>query len=255
MRTAIRLLMHWFYRPFLRRYLLKGRSFRRGGLRLAIPAGVFHPAFFGSTKVMARFLERQELKGRSLLEIGCGSGLLSLVAARRGAEVTALDINAKAVACCRDNAARNSLALLTIKSDLFDSLPARPYDIIISNPPYFEGEPGSAAAAAWYCGEAFGFFRRLFARLPEYSHPGSRVWLILSASCRLESIGTIAGQYHYGLDPVYEEARLFEDFIVFEAKPIVAKHKIRQRNFTPFAKDDCHGPGGISSCQRQPPLC
>jgi len=228
MRKIIRTLMHWFYRPLLQRYLRKGRSFRYQGLRLSIPAGVFHPGFFGSTKVMARFLQQQNLGGQALLELGCGSGLLSLIAARQGADVTAVDVNPKAVACCRDNAAGNGLPLRACQSDLFGSLPPRPYDAVFSNPPYFEGAPDSAAAAAWYCGESFSFFRRLFERLPEYTHPESRVWLILSESCDLQAIGAVALQHRYALSPIYQAYSLFEGFILFEAKPIMAKHEAGQ---------------------------
>lgn len=220
MRRFLRTLLHRFYRPLLQRYLQKGRSCRYAGLRLFVPAGVFHPAFFGSTRVMAAFLRKQELQGKSLLEIGCGSGLLSLVAAGQGAEVTALDINPAAVACCRDNAARNGLPLQACQSDLFDKLPARRFDVILSNPPYFEGEPGDAAAAAWYTGEDHRFFRRFFGRLPQYAHPGSRIWLILSESCNLEAIEAIARQHRYALSPAFRRRRLFEDFIVFDAQPL-----------------------------------
>lgn len=219
MRKAIRRLMHRFYRPLLQRYLRKGRSFRYDGLRLFVPAGVFHPAFFGSTKVMARFLEGRNLEGKSVLEIGCGSGLLSLIAARQGAEVTAVDVNPAAVACCRDNALRNKLELAAIESSLFDKAPGRQYDIVFSNPPYFEGEPESSAAAAWYCGESFHFFRQLFAGLPKYTRPESRVWLILSESCNLEAIRAAAEQHRYTLRPVFQASRMFEDFILFEARP------------------------------------
>ena len=46
-----------------------------------------------------------------MLELGCGLGLPSLVAAARGADVTAVDWAADAVALLRRNAARNGLAL------------------------------------------------------------------------------------------------------------------------------------------------
>jgi predicted nicotinamide N-methyase len=46
-----------------------------------------------------------------VLELGCGLGLPSLVAAARGAEVTAVDWAVGAVDLLRRNAARNGLAL------------------------------------------------------------------------------------------------------------------------------------------------
>lgn len=228
LQKAIRLLLHWFYRPMLLGYLQKKRVFRYQGLRLSIPAGVFHPGFFGSTKVMARFLQGQKLDGQRVLEIGCGSGMLSLIAARKGAEAIASDINPMAVASCRENARLNGLAVVAFQSDLFEKAPSLSYDIILTNPPYYEGEPASPAQAAWYCGKNFLFFRRLFEELPEYTHSGSRIWMILSESCNLEAIGAIAGQNRYSLSPVFRASRLFEDFILFEATPVSVKDEVEK---------------------------
>ena len=44
----------------------------------------------------------------SVLEIGCGSGIISLHLAQRGNEVTAVDINPKAVEATKFNASFNS---------------------------------------------------------------------------------------------------------------------------------------------------
>jgi predicted nicotinamide N-methyase len=52
-----------------------------------------------------------EVAGLRVVELGCGLGLPSLVAAARGAEVTATDWAADAVELLRDNAARNRLEL------------------------------------------------------------------------------------------------------------------------------------------------
>jgi predicted nicotinamide N-methyase len=46
-----------------------------------------------------------------VVELGCGLGVPSLVAAARGAEVTALDWAASAIELLRENATRNGLAL------------------------------------------------------------------------------------------------------------------------------------------------
>jgi predicted nicotinamide N-methyase len=51
------------------------------------------------------------LVGVRVLELGCGLGLPSLVAAARGAEVRAVDWAEDAVVLLRQNAARNGLAL------------------------------------------------------------------------------------------------------------------------------------------------
>lgn len=75
-----------------------------------------------------------ELPGR-VLEIGCGLGLPSLVAASRGAEVTAVDWSADAVEVLRHNARRNGLQLRAEVVDWHepDWLLARaPWDLVLA---------------------------------------------------------------------------------------------------------------------------
>ena len=52
-----------------------------------------------------------DVSGLRVVELGCGLGVTSLVAAARGAEVTATDWSADAIELLRSNAARNRLSL------------------------------------------------------------------------------------------------------------------------------------------------
>jgi predicted nicotinamide N-methyase len=59
----------------------------------------------------------EDLAGVRVVELGCGLGVPSLVAAARGAEVTAVDWADDAIELLGDNAARNSLALEAVRAD------------------------------------------------------------------------------------------------------------------------------------------
>jgi predicted nicotinamide N-methyase len=59
----------------------------------------------------------RDLEGVHVVELGCGLGVPSLVAAARGAHVTAVDWAADAVELLKDNAARNHLALHAVHAD------------------------------------------------------------------------------------------------------------------------------------------
>ncbi|HMQ63487.1 MAG TPA: methyltransferase [Flavilitoribacter sp.] len=218
MRGLFRMAMSRLYKPVLERYLRKDRTWRYNGFRMDIANSVFHPAFFGSSRVFAWFIKRQDLSGKTLLEIGCGSGLLSMVAAAGKAVVTAVDINEKAVECARQNAKINGLEMTVIHSDLFEKAPLQQFDLIICNPPYFPAEPKNPGAYAWYCEDDFGFFRRFFAAIPAFIHPHSRIWLILSEVCRLDAISAVAEEAGFRLKKILTEQSQFEIFIIFEAE-------------------------------------
>jgi predicted nicotinamide N-methyase len=68
-----------------------------------------------ATAVVEALPER--LDGVRVLELGCGLGVPSLVAAAHGAQVTAVDWAAEAVRLLRRNAQRNGLALVAKTHD------------------------------------------------------------------------------------------------------------------------------------------
>ncbi len=78
-----------------------------------------------------------ELAGSErVLEIGCGSGMISLHCSARGCDVLSVDKNEKAVRNTKENVEANDLNLRVKKSDLFSSVTQERWDLIIFNPPY-----------------------------------------------------------------------------------------------------------------------
>jgi len=183
---------HLVLQPLAKWYLAKDRSYSYKGLKLIVKKGVFHPGLFFSTKYLCEFVSKIDLQDKKFLELGSGSGLLSLVASRQGAIVTATDINQIALENVRINAQNNSLILETIYSDLFDSLPAETtFDYFFINPPYYPKNPQNDSEAAWYCGDEFQYFKKLFLQLPSRI-TNSTCYMILSEDCDLVSIQKIA---------------------------------------------------------------
>ena len=73
------------YKPLLEKYLSRKRTYRYNGFRLEIPPEVFHPGFFFSTRFLMRHLAQFRLQNKSFLELGAGSGLIAIHAAKEGA--------------------------------------------------------------------------------------------------------------------------------------------------------------------------
>lgn len=76
------------------------------------------------------------LSGRRVLDLGCGTGVLGLLARARGAEeVVFSDADADAVRACRQACIANGVdAPVILAGDLLDALPARArFDLVIAN--------------------------------------------------------------------------------------------------------------------------
>jgi tellurite methyltransferase len=71
------------------------------------------------------------LKGE-VLDLGCGLGNLSLEAARRGHQVTAVDASPAAIARLQSDAERETLAVRAVQADLELWTIERPYDTIVA---------------------------------------------------------------------------------------------------------------------------
>ena len=76
----------------------------------------------------------EKVKSKAL-ELGCGTGLISLLLAEYF-DVTAVDINPSAVKLTQMNARLNNMKMEVFQSDLFDQVPCGSKDIIVFNPPY-----------------------------------------------------------------------------------------------------------------------
>ena len=78
----------------------------------------------------------------NVLEVGCGTGLISLMIAQRNsaAKILAIDITEKAVELSKHNFEKSPFSerLAVSEADFKGFHAARKFDFIVSNPPYFE---------------------------------------------------------------------------------------------------------------------
>ncbi len=120
-----------------------------------------------SSKTCRELLRSSEnVPGKRVADVGTGSGILALAAARAGAaSVVALDINPNAAKAAAENAHPNGLSkpIMVVGSNLLSALTPRPlFDLIVSSPPSFAGEPRDVADRAWHAGPNYRDIAMLF---------------------------------------------------------------------------------------------
>lgn len=97
------------------------------------PGLAFGTGTHPTTALCLSWLDSTPLEGRTLVDVGCGSGILSIAAARLGAaRVVAVDHDPQAVAATRQNAQNNAVAD-RIDVHLSDANQIPPGDILIAN--------------------------------------------------------------------------------------------------------------------------
>ena len=157
--------------------------------------------------------------GERLLEMGVGSGLVAVHAAKSGALVTAVDINPEAVECTRRNAAKNDVRVEVVQSDLFERVSGL-FDVIVFNPPYLPGETTSTSwiERAWNGGtEGSETARRFLDQAWKHLAPGGRVYMILSSAGGLMSV-LKAAKARYESELLEEKHMFFESIFAYKLR-------------------------------------
>jgi ribosomal protein L11 methyltransferase len=97
------------------------------------PGLAFGTGTHPTTALCLQWLTEQDLRGKTVLDYGCGSGVLAIAALLLGAErAVCVDIDPQALLATRDNAAENGVAdrIVTLPAEHFVPLPA---DIVVAN--------------------------------------------------------------------------------------------------------------------------
>jgi ribosomal protein L11 methyltransferase len=97
------------------------------------PGLAFGTGSHPTTAMCLEWLDAADLAGKSVLDYGCGSGVLSLAALRLGAaSACAVDIDPQALLATRENAARNHVAARLEVAGAAD-LPQGSWDVVLAN--------------------------------------------------------------------------------------------------------------------------
>jgi SAM-dependent methyltransferase len=162
-------------------------EWRRNGVEVPALAGRIHPHYGVFSPVRGEYLDLvaqaplpAAMKHASYaFDVGTGTGVLAALLAKRGvARIVATDLDARALACARDNVVRLGLEaqIDVCAADLF---PEGRATLIVCNPPWLPARPASPLEHAVYDPDS-RMLRGFLGGLADHLGPGGEGWLILS---------------------------------------------------------------------------
>jgi release factor glutamine methyltransferase len=162
---------------------------RSEAIRLVVVPGVFRPRS-DSWMLTESLRDASPAAGSEVLDLCTGSGLAAIAAARLGARATAVDVSRRSVLTVRLNALLNGVAgrVRAVRGDLFEAVPGRDFDTIVSNPPYVPSAvgplPSRGPSRAWEGGpDGRAVLDRICAEAPRHLRPGGTLLLVHSSLC------------------------------------------------------------------------
>jgi HemK-related putative methylase len=148
--------------------------------RILVTPSVFNPKRLRTGEFFASQLDSSRIgPNAEVLDMGTGSGVCAVFAAKHARRVVAVDINAAAVRCARINALLNRVddRIDVRHGDLFDPIAGERFDLILFNPPFLTGEARNDRERAW---RANGLGERFAEGLDRHLNPGGEALLLLS---------------------------------------------------------------------------
>ena len=173
-------------RPFLLARIQRTTLERIRGVPFLVWSDVHNPVVFRSGQFLADALATlpafpaDSQPGARALDMGSGSGVGAIFAARRGYHVTAVDLNPEAVRCARINVLLNRLenSVDVRHGDLFAPVEGDRFDLILFNPHFFRGVPKDLFDLSWRSPDVL---ERFALGLHDALAPGGQALVLLSS--------------------------------------------------------------------------
>ena len=190
------------------------------GTKISTCKHVYEPS--EDTFLLMDSLEYLNIKPKdTILEIGTGTGIIAIHAAKHANHVTATDINPYALECAKKNA-NNIKNIQFIKSNLFAGI-NRKYNRIIFNPPYLPQEKSETSDdiidCAWNGGkdgrETTGKFLN---QAPLYLKETGQILILDSSKSKYEKTLDTLKKNGFTAKIVKRTSLFFEELVVIQAK-------------------------------------
>ena len=151
---------------------------------LIVLPNVFHPGLYNTSVHFAESIDKSNIREEDyVLDLGTGSGIGAVFAAKYSKHVTATDINPFAVECARANAAlNNSSNRIDVRlGSMFEPVTNDKFDLILYHPPFYMGKPKNWHERAFRGGEDEDHVCHIFFReVSKHLKPNGRVIMLWS---------------------------------------------------------------------------
>ena len=150
------------------------------GARFIVMPSVFNPKSTRTGAFLAAQIDPGPVQSYwEVLDMGTGSGVGAVVAARHACRVVAVDINPAAVRCARINTLLNRMEhrIEVRQGDLFSAVGEQRFDLVLFNPPFLRAQPRSDRDRAW---SSVDVAERFAAGLEAHLKPDGTALVVLS---------------------------------------------------------------------------
>ena len=163
-----------------------------------VPPQVFPP----SGTLLSEAVLDEVLPDDRVLDMGTGCGINAILAASISSDVTAVDINPRAVAAARYNAILNGVQdrVHIGESDVFDCVDGR-FDLIVFDPPFRWFAPRDPLEAAM-TDEGYAALARFFEGATEHLSDGARILIDFGTSGDLAYLESLIDRHGYARETV-----------------------------------------------------
>ena len=192
------------------------------GVPILVTPSVFNPKVPRTGALLAAQLDARVVAADAdVLDMGTGSGVCAVFAARYARRVVAVDINPAAVRCAGINARLNHAEhrIEVRHGDLFAPVSGERFDLILFNPPFLQGTPRDDRDRAW---RSTDVPERFAAGLPAHLKPGGSALVVLST---FGGAPSFLGEFHrrgLAVSVLTERRFVNERLAIFRLEPCAA---------------------------------
>jgi len=181
--------------------------------------GVYEPA--EDSFLLAEKINELNFFGKKVLDLGCGSGILAIIASLNSGKVFALDKDKKAILNTIHNAKRllsekQIKNFFVLQSDMFSALKEKKFfDFIFFNPPYLPSEKINDSRIDGLTNGSF-FIKEFLIKLPLFLKKQGKAFLLISSLNNLKKVKGIALKANLKIKIVSRKKLFFEELMLLE---------------------------------------